>query len=208
MVAPKRPPGVYFSNCHGCQTFILYKIHCYLSPPKSWHNNSFLGSVTLNSAIQENNIWAWYPNLLNGIIDYGSLCLFLLVVTEVTADGMGGMPKRSSAPPTSRSSASPSSSSPGYSSRGPLSPYCAKIPELRSLTSKALGKSRSFWLGCSGNTIPELMGNPIPELTGYPIPELTGKLGRIPRDPIPHSQLGISLLNPESRPVQLLWKNK
>ena len=121
---------------------------------------------------------------------------------------MGGMPKRSSAPPTSRSSASPSSSSPGYSSRGPLSPYCAKIPELRSLTSKALGKSRSFWLACSGNTIPELMGNPIPELTGYPIPELTGKLGRIPRDPIPHSQLGISLLNPESRPVQLLWKKE
>ena len=106
--------------------------------------------------------------------------------------------------PTSRSSASPSSSSPGYSSRGPLSPYCAKIPELRSLTSKALGKSRSFWLACSGNIIPELMGNPIPELTGYPIPELTGNPGRIPRDPIPHSQLGISLLNPESRPVQLL----
>ena len=117
---------------------------------------------------------------------------------------------------TSRSSASPSSSSPGYSSRGPLSPYCAKIPELRSLTSKALGKSRSFWLACSGNTIPELMGNPIPELTGnpipeltgYPIPELTGNPGRIPRDPIPHSQLGISLLNPESRPVQLLWKKR
>ena len=160
--------------------------------------------------------YVWHPNLLNGIINYGTLCLFLLVVTEVTADGMGGMPKRSSAPPTSRSSASPSSSSPGYSSRGPLSPYCAKIPELRSLTSKALGKSRSFWLACSGNTIPELMGNPIPELTGnpipeltgYPIPELTGNPGRIPRDPIPHSQLGISLLNPESRPVQLLWKKK
>ena len=110
--------------------------------------------------------------------------------------------------PTSRSSASPSSSSPGYSSRGPLSPYCAKIPELRSLTSKALGKSRSFWLACSGNTIPELTGNPIPELPANPIPELMGNPGRIPREPIPHSQLGISLLNPESRPVQLLWKNK
>ena len=166
--------------------------------PWSWN------SITGNAIIQENNTWAQHPNLLNGIIDYGSLCLFLLVVTEVTADGMGGMPKRSSAPPTSRSSASPSSSSPGYSSRGPLSPYCAKIPELRSLTSKALGKSRSFWLACSGNTIPELTGNPIPELPANPIPELIGNPGRIPREPIPHSQLGISLLNPESRPVQLL----
>ena len=31
---------------HGCQTFSLYEIHCYLSPPKSWHDNSFSGSVT------------------------------------------------------------------------------------------------------------------------------------------------------------------
>ena len=46
LVAPKRPLGFWFFNCHGCQTFILYEIHCYLSPPKSWHNNSFLGSVS------------------------------------------------------------------------------------------------------------------------------------------------------------------
>ena len=25
--------------------FILCEIHCYLCPPKSWHNNSFIGSV-------------------------------------------------------------------------------------------------------------------------------------------------------------------
>ena len=34
-------------NCPGCQILILWEIHCYLCPmpPKSWHNNSFLGSV-------------------------------------------------------------------------------------------------------------------------------------------------------------------
>ena len=32
-------------NCHGCKTFFLAEIHCYLSPLKSWHNNSFLSSV-------------------------------------------------------------------------------------------------------------------------------------------------------------------
>ena len=37
-----------FFNCHGCQTFILHEIHYYLSPPKSWHNNSILGSVFLD----------------------------------------------------------------------------------------------------------------------------------------------------------------
>ena len=35
------PRILIFFNCHGCQTFISYKIHCYLSPPKSWHNNTF-----------------------------------------------------------------------------------------------------------------------------------------------------------------------
>ena len=34
-----------FSNCYGCQTFILAEIHCYLSALKSWHNNSFLSGV-------------------------------------------------------------------------------------------------------------------------------------------------------------------
>ena len=28
----------------GCRIFILCEIHWYLCPPKSWHNNSFLGS--------------------------------------------------------------------------------------------------------------------------------------------------------------------
>ena len=28
-----------FWFCHGCQTFILAEIHCYLSALKSWHNN-------------------------------------------------------------------------------------------------------------------------------------------------------------------------
>ena len=45
LVAPKRPQFLFFFNCHGCQTFVLYEIHCHLSPPKSWHNNSFLDSV-------------------------------------------------------------------------------------------------------------------------------------------------------------------
>ena len=34
-----------FFNCPGCRIFILCEIHCYLCLPKSWHNNSFLGSV-------------------------------------------------------------------------------------------------------------------------------------------------------------------
>ena len=29
------PPGFGFFNCHGCQTFILAEIHCYLSTLKS-----------------------------------------------------------------------------------------------------------------------------------------------------------------------------
>ena len=28
-----------------CRIFILCEIHCYLCPPKNWHDNSFLGSV-------------------------------------------------------------------------------------------------------------------------------------------------------------------
>ena len=36
-----------FFNCHVCQTFILYEIYCYLSSPKSWHNNSFLDRVAI-----------------------------------------------------------------------------------------------------------------------------------------------------------------
>ena len=39
------PPGFWFSNCYGCQTFILAEIHCYLSALKNWHNNSFLTGV-------------------------------------------------------------------------------------------------------------------------------------------------------------------
>ena len=38
-------PRIIFFNCHGCLTFILSEINCYLSPLKNWHNNSFLGSV-------------------------------------------------------------------------------------------------------------------------------------------------------------------
>ena len=42
------PRILIFFNCSGCQTFILYEIYCHLSPPKSWHNKSFLGSVLYN----------------------------------------------------------------------------------------------------------------------------------------------------------------
>ena len=35
---------------------MLYEIHCYLSPPKSWHNNSFLGSV-LSKMILDHRFW-------------------------------------------------------------------------------------------------------------------------------------------------------
>jgi hypothetical protein len=45
VVAPKRPPGFWIFTCLGCRIFILCEIHCYLCPPKSWHNNSCLGSV-------------------------------------------------------------------------------------------------------------------------------------------------------------------
>ena len=33
--------------------FILCEIHCYLCPPKSWHDNSFLGSVF------DLTLWIW-----------------------------------------------------------------------------------------------------------------------------------------------------
>ena len=39
------PRILIFFNCHRCRIFILYEIHCYLSLPQSWHNNSSLGSV-------------------------------------------------------------------------------------------------------------------------------------------------------------------
>ena len=32
-------------NCHGCQTFFLADIHCYLSALKSWHDKLFLSGV-------------------------------------------------------------------------------------------------------------------------------------------------------------------
>ena len=48
-----------FFNCHGCQTFILYEIYCYRSPPKSWHNNSFLGSLNC----QNRHWWPDQPKL-------------------------------------------------------------------------------------------------------------------------------------------------
>ena len=33
------------SKFHGCQTFLLAEIHCYLRAPKSWHNNLFLSGM-------------------------------------------------------------------------------------------------------------------------------------------------------------------
>ena len=55
-MAPKWPQDFVFFNCHGCQTFIFYEIHCYLSPTKSWHSNSFLGSVKF---IRQFYYWIW-----------------------------------------------------------------------------------------------------------------------------------------------------
>ena len=53
VVAPKRPPGFWIFTCLGCRIFILCEIHCYLCPPKSWHNNSCLGSVLGTAATKE-----------------------------------------------------------------------------------------------------------------------------------------------------------
>ena len=39
------PQDFEFFNYHGCQTFILAEIHCYLSAIKNWPNNSFLSGV-------------------------------------------------------------------------------------------------------------------------------------------------------------------
>ena len=60
-----------FFNCHGCQTFILYEICYYLSPPKSWHNNSFLGS---DFGISN----CFYPTFQNGICCVAKHVLLLL----------------------------------------------------------------------------------------------------------------------------------
>ena len=40
-----RPQYFNFFNCPGCPILILCEIHCYICPPKNWHNDSFLGSV-------------------------------------------------------------------------------------------------------------------------------------------------------------------
>ena len=39
------PRILIFFNCPVYWVFILCEIHCCLCPPKSWHNNSSLGSV-------------------------------------------------------------------------------------------------------------------------------------------------------------------
>ena len=41
------PQDFDFFNCPGCWIFILCEIHCYIYPPKSWHNKTFLGSVSV-----------------------------------------------------------------------------------------------------------------------------------------------------------------
>ena len=41
-----------FFNCHGCQTFILAKIHCCISTLKSWHNDLFLSDVPYHSCLK------------------------------------------------------------------------------------------------------------------------------------------------------------
>ena len=78
-----------FFNCYGCQTFILYEIHCFLSPPKSWNNNSFQGSVeaqlfvakkkSITCTIVEHH---WLDNLNHSVeyLDHSMnwLCQFLL----------------------------------------------------------------------------------------------------------------------------------
>ena len=47
------PQDFDFFNCHVCETFNLYDFHCYLSPLKSWHNNSFLGSVLRHIVVHD-----------------------------------------------------------------------------------------------------------------------------------------------------------
>ena len=48
-----------------CRIFILCKIHCYICPPKSWHKNSFLGSV--NKIWEQNHVDS---SFLSNIIFY------------------------------------------------------------------------------------------------------------------------------------------
>ena len=45
-VSSKMSPRILiFFNCHGCQTFMLAEIYCYLRALKSWHKNIFLSGV-------------------------------------------------------------------------------------------------------------------------------------------------------------------
>ena len=56
----KKAPRIMTSfNCHVCHTFLLAKIHCYLSTLKCWHNNSllrrpFVGPQIENPVASEN----------------------------------------------------------------------------------------------------------------------------------------------------------
>ena len=61
------PQDFDYFNCHGRQTFILYEIRYYLCPPKSSHNNSFLGSVDILAPFP---IHCWkFPMSLQGLED-------------------------------------------------------------------------------------------------------------------------------------------
>ena len=65
-----------FFNCHGCQTFILFEIHCHLSPLKSWHNNSYLGSV-YNNLFKQWKVRTIFGNrMLFQLVPAG--CLYLM----------------------------------------------------------------------------------------------------------------------------------
>ena len=72
------PQDFDFFKCHGCQTFILADINCYLSALKSWHNNLFLSGVhSLYQVTRDETLIRWTSN-------YGIISMFSIFIKIIT----------------------------------------------------------------------------------------------------------------------------
>ena len=58
------PKDFDFYNCHGCQTFFLAEILCYLSALKSWNNDLFISSFHIYGKYQSTSTSSWTYNVV------------------------------------------------------------------------------------------------------------------------------------------------
>ena len=83
VVAPKQSLGFwFFFNCHGCQTFILSEIYCYLSTLKRWHNNLFLSGVFNLSLALNYYVEFWCNSVSQSLPHWLFLCCFLWIFSR------------------------------------------------------------------------------------------------------------------------------